>query len=354
MPEKRDYYEVLSVTKTSTTVEIKKAYKKLALELHPDRNPGDAAAEEKFKEASEAYGVLADDDKRARYDRFGHAGLSGGGVGFGSADEIFTSFQDVFGDLFGFGGGRSRRNDGPVRGADLRVGVELTLKEAVLGTQKEVKLTFPAPCVKCDGSGAEGGKVVICQTCGGSGQVAHQRGGFFLSTTCPACRGAGRTAAKACPDCRGVGETETTRTLKVSIPAGIDAGQSIRVPAQGQPGRRGGPTGHLYVAVDLEDDPRFARDGVDLVHELHVAFTQAALGAKVDVETITGDKVSLDVPAGTQPGETLEIPGHGVPRLDGRGRGRLVCVVQIDVPKNLSAKAKKLLLELQDAFESQR
>lgn len=350
---KRDYYEVLGVERSATAVEIKKAYKKLALELHPDRNPGDATAEERFKEASEAYGVLQDAEKRAVYDRYGHAGLSQQG-GFGNVEDIFSSFQDIFGDLFGFGGfggGRARR-DGPMRGADLRTGVALTLKEAAFGAQKEVVLQFPSPCTACDGTGAEGGKVDVCGTCKGAGQVAHARGGFFLQTTCPTCRGAGRTASKACGECAGRGEVPVERRVKVAIPSGIDEGQSLRLAGQGQPGRRGGPAGHLYVTVQIEADERFARDGNDLVHEAHVSFTQAALGATVKVPTLEGE-TDLKLPAGIQPGEHVKVRGQGVPRLDGRGRGDLVCVIQVDVPKKLSAKAKKLLLELQETFENE-
>ncbi|AKF08833.1 molecular chaperone DnaJ [Sandaracinus amylolyticus] len=351
---KRDYYEVLGVERTATLAEIKKAYKKLALELHPDRNPGDATAEERFKEASEAYGVLQDQEKRAVYDRYGHQGLQGQ-AGFGNVDDIFSSFQEIFGDLFGFGGGfgggRARR-DGPTRGADLRTGVVLTMAEAAFGAQKEVTVQFPSPCTACDGTGAEGGKVQVCQTCKGAGQVAHARGGFFLGTTCPTCHGMGRIATKACAECGGRAEVPVERKVKVAIPGGIDEGQSLRLAGQGQPGRKGGPAGHLYVTVQIEPDPRFVRDGNELLHELHVSFTQAALGASLKVPTLDGE-AELKLPAGMQPGEHVKVRGQGIPRLDGRGRGDLVCVIQVDVPKKLSAKAKKLLLELQETFDKE-
>jgi molecular chaperone DnaJ len=357
MASKRDYYEVLGVGRSAGPPEIKKAYRKLALELHPDRNPGDPTAEERFKEASEAFGVLHDPDKRAVYDRYGHAGLQSGGMspGFGNVDDIFSSFQEIFGDLFGFGGGAGfarggARRDGPARGADLRTGAILTMKEAAFGCQKEVTIEFPAPCTACSGTGAEGGKLDVCTTCKGAGQISHARGAFLLSSTCPACQGAGRTAAKACGGCGGRGDVPVERTVKVAIPSGIDDGQSLRLAGQGQPGRKGGPAGHLYVTVQIEPDPRFARDGVDLGHELHVSFTQAALGATVKAPTLEGE-VDVKVPAGIQPGEHIKVKGQGVPRLDGRGRGDLICVVQVDVPKKLSAKAKKLLLELQETFE---
>jgi len=348
---KRDYYEVLGVVRTATAAEIKKAYKKLALELHPDRNPGDASAEERFKEASEAFGALGDEQKRQIYDRYGHEGLASGGMqpGFGNVDDIFSTFQDIFGDVFGFGGGRARR-DGPIRGGDLRAVVALSLAEAAFGAQKEVTVQFPSPCAACEGTGAEGGKLTVCPTCRGAGQIAHARGALFLRTTCPSCRGAGRTAAKGCPECHGDGEVPVERKVKVAIPGGIDEGQSLRIAHQGQPGVRGGPAGHLYVGIQIEPDPRFQREGNDLVCELKVSFIRAALGAKVKVPTLDGE-VEIDLPAGTQPGEALRVRERGIPRLDGRGRGDLLCLVRVEVPKKLSAKAKKLLLELQDTFD---
>jgi molecular chaperone DnaJ len=348
---KRDYYEVLVVERTATVVEIKKAYKKLALELHPDRNPGDATSEERFKEASEAYAVLSDEKKRAIYDRHGHAGLGSGGMqpGFHGVEDIFSSFQDIFGDLFDFGG-RAQRN-GPQRGSDIRAGVRLTLEEAAFGATKEVHLAFPAPCTACGGSGAEGGKLSTCSTCAGHGQVVQGRGGFMLRITCPACRGAGQIPAKPCTTCKGQGDVPIERTVKVNIPAGIDEGRSLRLASQGQPGRNGGPAGHLYVVIEVAPHDRFQRDGNDLVHELHISFTQAALGGVVPLELLAGEKVEVKVPSGTQPGDAIKLRDKGVARLDGRGRGDVICIAQVDVPKKLSAKAKKLLLELQDTFE---
>lgn len=356
MADKRDYYELLGVERSANTAELKKAYRKLALELHPDRNQDDPTAEERFKEVSEAFAVLNDNDKRAIYDRYGHQGLQSGGMssGFGNVEDIFSSFQDIFGDFFGgMGGGGRQRANGPIRGADLRVATSITLLEAATGVAKEVELQFPSPCAACDGSGAEGGKLDVCATCKGAGQVGHQRGAFVLSTTCPHCRGAGRIPKAACGTCRGQGEVPVERTVKVAIPAGIDDGQSLRLAGQGQPGRRGGPAGHLYVGVRIEQDERFQRDGLDLIHGLHVSFTQAALGAKLQVPTLEGE-TQLDLPAGVQPGEAVALKGHGIPRLDGRGKGDLVCVVQVDVPKKLSAKARKLLLELQATFDGER
>jgi molecular chaperone DnaJ len=351
---KRDYYEVLGVDRSATQAEIKKAYRKLALELHPDRNPGDRTAEERFKEVSEAYGVLSDPEKRQIYDRYGHAGLERGGIqpGFGSVEDIFASFHEIFGDFFGFGGGIGGRPrpDRPARGADVQAEVTLTLAEVLSGCQKVVTTHFPVPCEACKGTGAEGGRLGVCGTCKGAGQVAHARGAFLISTTCPACHGAGRVATEHCRGCGGRGWVWVERKVRVSIPPGIEAGQSLRLVGQGQPGRHGGPPGNLYVVIRVEDDPRFVREGVDLVHELHVSFTQAALGATVKVPAIDGE-AEVTIPAGVQPGEQLRIKGRGLPRLDGRGRGDLVCVVQVDVPKKLSARARKLLLELQETFE---
>lgn len=351
MGQKRDYYEVLGVERSATTVEIKKAYKKVARELHPDVNPNDPTAEERFKEASEAFQVLHDEQKRSVYDRFGHQGLEqrGGGVGFGGIEDIFSSFGDIFGDIFA--GMERGRAGGPARGADIRAGVRLTLEEAAFGTTKEVKLGFPAPCTACNGTGAEGGKLVTCNTCAGHGQVVQGRGGFMLRITCPSCRGAGRMPSKPCTTCNGRAEVPVERTVKVNIPAGIDEGRSLRLSGQGQPGRAGGPAGHLYVVIEVLPHERFQRDGDDLVHELHVSFTQAALGATIPLELLGGEKVEVKVPAGTQPGEHVKVKDKGVASLEGRGRGDLVCVMQVDVPKKLSAKAKKLLLELQDTFE---
>lgn len=351
--QKRDYYEVLGVERNASADEIKKAYRKAALKYHPDRNPDNPAAEEEFKLCSEAYAVLSDEDKRRRYDQFGHAGLEGaGGQGFSDIGDIFSHFNDLFSDFFGggFGGQQRRRRDGPQPGADLRTVVRLTLQEAVFGTKKEVELSHPSPCEPCQGSGAKDAQLTSCQTCGGKGQVAHARGPFLLSTTCPACQGRGMKPKEACPTCRGSGETTLHRKVKVTIPAGIDHGQTLRVPNQGQAGRKGGPAGHLYVTVDVAEDPRFERQGNDLIHELRVPFPVAALGGDIKIPTLDGETTKAKIPAGTQPGQTVVVQGFGVPRLDGRGRGDLIAVIQIDVPKKLSWKAKGLLKDLREAL----
>lgn len=344
---KRDYYEVLGVERTADTAQIKKAYKKLALELHPDRNPDDAEAEARFKEASEAYQVLSDGQKRQSYDRFGHTGLRG--QGFGDIQDIFSNFQDVFGDLFGFAG-MGGRPGGPSRGADLRAMLELTLEEAAFGAKKELSLKHPSPCEACQGTGADGGELQACVACGGAGQVAMARGIFTMSTTCSRCGGRGAIPKRACERCDGSGETALERTVQVQVPAGVDNGQTLRLSGQGQEGTQGGPPGHLYVTVQVRDDPRFQRDGADLIHELKITFPQAALGAEVDVPTLK-DPHTLRVPAGVQPGDTLLVRGKGVPRLDGRGQGDLVVLFQVTVPTKLSKRATELLEELATTFE---
>lgn len=354
---KRDYYEVLGVERNASVDDIKKAYKKLALKYHPDRNPDNPQAEEDFKACSEAYAVLSDPEKRRRYDQFGHAGVEGSGAGgFSDIGDIFSQFNDLFTDFFGggFGGAQSRRRrDGPQAGADLRTVVRLTLAEAVFGTKRDVELSHPSPCEPCQGSGAKNGQLSPCSTCGGKGQISHARGPFLLSTTCPSCQGRGMMPKELCPNCRGSGEVQVHRKVKVTIPAGIDHGQTLRVANQGQAGRRGGPSGHLYVTVDVEEDPRFERQGNDLYHELHVPFPVAALGGEVLIPTLDGEATKAKIPPGTQPGQTILIDGFGVPRLDGRGRGKLVAVVQIEVPSKLSSRAKSLLKELREELAHQ-
>lgn len=349
---KRDYYEVLGVDRSAQEQEIKRAYRKLALELHPDRNPGNAEAEERFKAASEAFAILSDPEKRATYDRFGHAGLSGGGQGFSDIQDIFSQFGDIFSDFFGGGFRGGSRRGGPTRGDDLRVTVMLSLKEAAFGVKRDIPLTHMGPCEKCDGTGAEGGKRTVCPRCKGGGQVAMQRGPFFVQTTCPSCRGMGSTAETPCKHCKGTAQMEVERTVKVTFPAGIDDGQTLRVPGQGVAGTQGGPPGHLYVAIGIEPDPRFERDGADLVHGLRVTFPQAALGAELEVPTLDDEPAKVQLPAGIQPGETVVLRGKGIPHLGRSGRGNLVVVVQVNVPKKMSKKAKKLLEELQSELDS--
>jgi molecular chaperone DnaJ len=348
---KRDYYEVLGLERSASLADIKKSYRKLALELHPDRNPGDPHAEEKFKEASEAYGVLSDPQKRPLYDQFGHRGLSGQGQGFNDVQDIFSQFSDIFSDFFGGGSPFGRRQRGGAeRGADLRTGVRLSLKEAAFGLKKELTLNHPGPCAACDGSGAEGGKRKPCPRCQGTGQITHSRGFVLLQTSCPNCQGMGSTIEIASGQCRGTGQVDLQRTVKVTFPAGIDHGQTLRVPGQGLAGRMGGPPGHLYVEVAVEPDERFAREGYELIHEVSMSFPQVALGAEVEVPLLDDSVATVEVPAGTQPGETVLVKGKGVPRLNGDGRGDLHVVINVQVPKRLTSKAKKLLKELDESL----
>jgi molecular chaperone DnaJ len=341
---KRDYYEVLGVSKTASSDEIRKAYKQLALANHPDRNPGDSAAEARFKEATEAYGVLSDDDKRGAYDQFGFAGLEGGG-GFGGAD-IFSNFQDIFSEIFG-GFSQQRQQRGPKRGRDVRVQQRLTLKEAVLGCKRELSVRAPSPCETCDGSGAaKGSSRKTCPGCGGAGQVSVSRGFMMFAQTCGRCQGQGSVVDNPCTKCRGAGEVEKTKKVNVTFPAGIDAGQRLRVPGQGMPGPSGSQPGDLYVDVDLEEDERFQREGQDLVTRVEVSFTDAALGTKLAIPLLDDTELDLDIPAGTQPGDVLVAKNRGVPRIDGRGKGSLHLLVQVPVPKKVSAKAKELLQAL--------
>lgn len=348
MTQKRDYYEVLGVGREAGTDDIRKAYRKAALKYHPDRNQGDKAAEEKFKEATEAFGVLSDAEKRQRYDQFGHEGLEGmGGFDFGGAD-IFSHFQDLFSDFFGGFGGPSRARRGPQRGADLRVVQQLSFEEAVLGCKREISVRAPVACETCEGSGAApGSSRETCSTCRGAGQVSNARGFVMFTTTCPACRGQGSVISKPCEDCHGAGQVEKTRKVLVTFPAGIDAGQRLRVPRQGAAGPQGGPPGDLYVDVDVQPDERFERDGSDLFTKVHITFADAALGTTIPMELVDGTELEVEVAPGTQPGDVMSFRGKGVQRVDGRGRGALHVVVQVDVPKRVSSRAKSLLRELE-------
>ncbi len=351
MSDKRDYYEVLGVSRDASDDDIRRAYRKLALQYHPDRNPGDAAAESKFKEATEAYSVLSDKDKRASYDRFGHAGPGAGfdfsGAGMG---DIFSQFQDLFSDFFGgggFGGGGGGRRRAE-RGKDVRVEATITLKEAMTGTKEEIAIRGAAPCEDCSGSGATAGtSAQTCLQCGGSGQVATQRGFVMFSTTCPRCSGQGRVISDPCKSCSGRGMVEKRRKVLVSFPAGIDSGQRLRVPGQGMPGPNGAPAGDLYVDVELEDHERFRREGHDLITQQDLRFAEAALGAERKLELPDGTEIDYTVPAGTQPGTVVSLKGKGMPVVNQRdARGNLHIVVGVQVPKKLNKKARKLLEEL--------
>ena len=355
MDQKRDLYEVLGVSREASADDVRKAYRQAALKNHPDRNPGDDSAAARFKEVTEAYQVLSDDDKRARYDRFGHAGLEG--MPDMGGEDVFSHFQDLFSEFFGGMGGASsgRRRRGPARGQDLRVQQRLSLREAMSGCKREVALRTPARCDECEGSGAKAGtKRKTCTSCGGQGQVTTSRGFVMFSQTCPDCGGQGSVVKTPCDVCRGAGAVEKSRKVVVSFPAGIDGGQRLRVPGQGMPGETGGPSGDLYVDVDLEPHEKFERDGVDLVTRGVVEFVGAALGTPLVIILPDDAEVSLDVPRGTQPGDVLIVKGKGLPRIDGRGRGALKVVVQVEVPKVLSPRAEEILAELRAELAAER
>ena len=349
MSDKRDYYEVLSVSREASADDVRKAYRQAALKNHPDRNPGDSAAEARFKEATEAYSVLSDGEKRAQYDRFGHAGVSGGfdfsqaGVG-----DILSQFQEMFSDFFGgfgaTGQGGQRRRTG--RGQDVRVHAEVTLADAMGGGKHEVVINGEVACDTCSGSGAQPGtKPETCTQCRGSGQVTAQRGFIMFSSGCARCRGTGSFVATPCEACRGRGALERQRRVLVSFPPGIDTGHRLRVPGQGMPGR-GGP-GDLYVDVEVAPHERFERHGDDLASRVDVSFSAAALGTKVELTLPDGAEVSATIAAGTQPSAVVTVRGKGMPLLDRSGRGDLHLVVTVSVPKKLSKHAKKLLQELE-------
>ena len=362
MSSKRCYYEILSCPREASPEELRRAYKKEALKVHPDRNPDDPKAECAFKEVNEAYQVLSDEQKRRVYDQFGHAGLQGGGFDGGGAGDVFAHMQDLFTEMFsgGFGGfANGGGGRGSRRGADLRVQQRLTLKEAAFGCKREISVHAPARCDDCSGSGAAGGsKPETCAPCRGSGQVSNARGFVMFTAPCSRCQGRGQIIKNPCKGCNGEGLVNKPRRVTVTFPAGIDAGQRLRVQGQGMPGPSGAPAGDLYVEIDVEEDARFERDGVDLVTRVHVALAEAALGAEVQVPALENDPESeacgekdgamhkLTIPAGTQPGAVFTMKGHGVPRLDGRGRGSLVVLVQVDVPTALTERARHLLFEL--------
>jgi molecular chaperone DnaJ len=353
MTEKRDYYEVLGISREAGDDDIRRAYRQAALKHHPDRNPGDAAAEHKFKEATEAYSILNEKEKREAYDRFGHAGVDGrGGFDFQGAGvgDILSHFQDLFSDFFGggFSAGAGRDRRGPARGADVRVDATITLEEAITGCKHEVAVHGVAPCEECGGSGARAGtRPEKCSQCSGAGQVGTQRGFIMFTTTCPRCRGSGQTVASPCEKCNGGGAVEKRKKVVVTLPAGIDAGQRLRVPGQGMPGPAGAQSGDLYVDVDVEPHPRFERQGYDLITKERVSFAEAALGAELSVELPGGTAVKAKVHPGTQPGSVISIQGKGIPQLDRAARGNLHVVVEVEVPKRLSKRAKALLEDLE-------
>ena len=356
MADKRDYYEVLGVNKSSSEAEIKKAYRKEAKKYHPDLNPGNKEAEAKFKEVNEAYSVLSDPEKKSRYDQFGHAGVDpnfgAGGGGFNGAG---FDFGDIFGDFFGGGfggfGGGSRRN-GPRKGADLRQIVNISFEEAAFGTKKKLNINVQEKCTKCNGSGAKPGtSPVTCGRCGGSGQIQIQQRtmlGYMTNvTTCPECGGRGKKITDPCSDCRGTGKVRENKTIEVDIPAGIDDGQTMQLSGKGEAGERGGPNGDLLLTVRVKRHDIFRREGNDVYITMPISVVQAILGAKLKVPTIDGP-VEYDIPEGTQPGTRFRLRGKGIPFLRGRGRGDQYVIIDVEIPKNLSDKQKDVLREFDD------
>jgi molecular chaperone DnaJ len=350
---KRDYYEVLGVDRQATDQQIKSAYRKLALKFHPDRNPGDHKAEEAFKEAAEAYAVLADGQKRGLYDRFGHAGVNAAGAGAGGFDPtIFADFSDIFsglGDMFGFGdilGGGRRRRGGPQRGSDLRYDLEITFDESAEGAETSIVVPREETCQTCTGSGAAPGTTAeTCAQCKGAGQLRYQQGFLTVARPCSTCRGTGRTIAKPCTTCRGAGRVAHERKITVKIPAGIATGQQLRLSAEGEHGSAGGPPGDLYVVVHVQEHAFFHREGDDLYCELPIHFPTLALGGSVKVPTLAG-REDLSIPSGTQPGARFRLRGKGMPNVSGRGHGDLHVIARAAVPKKLTREQKQLLEQL--------
>jgi molecular chaperone DnaJ len=336
---KRDYYEVLEVERCSGQEEIKKAYKRLAFEYHPDRNPGNSHAEEKFKEINEAYQVLSNSEKRAQYDSFGHIS----GEGFFSDTDFSRNFNDLFGNLFDevFNVGRRRR---PERGRDLKYAIELTFEEAAFGVDKEIVVPKRFFCQECGGRGAAPDGEITCLMCAGRGEVRYSEGFFAISRTCSNCNGAGRVIKKACSKCKGEGSVNSEQTVKVKIPAGITNGARLRIRGEGEIGLLGGSSGDLYVEIYVKEHPFFKREGKDIFCEVPVSLVQAALGAEIDIPTLEG-KTTIRIPSGTQPGQTLKLKGKGVSSLNGKGKGDLYIKIQVEVPVKLSSKQKQLLEE---------
>ena len=361
MADKRDYYEVLGVSKSATDAEIKKAYRKLAKESHPDLNPGDKEAEARFKEANEAYEVLSDSDKRSRYDQFGFAGVDpnygGGGYGGGFDGSFdFGDLGDIFGSFFGGGfGGGSRSRTGPQRGESLRMGVTITFEEAAFGCEKEVTLERVEQCDTCQGSGAAPGtSPETCSNCGGSGQVQQRRqtpmGVFATTGPCPRCGGKGKIIKTPCDACRGSGQVRRRKTVKVTIPAGIDDGQTISLRGQGNAGKNGGPAGDLLLVITVKPHQLFRREGNAVFCEAPITFTQAVLGGEMEIPTIDG-KVKYDIPEGTQTGTTFRLRGKGIPNMNGHGRGDQYVTVNIETPRNLTREQKEALRKFSDTLK---
>jgi len=344
---KRDYYEVLSVSRNAADGEIKKSYRALAVQYHPDKNPGDAGAEERFKEAAEAYSVLSDAQKRSAYDRFGHQGVGAGAGGF---DPGFSNIEDIF-EVFGFGdmfGGRGGRRTTVQRGSDLRYDLEISLADAATGKDEKLRIPRLEKCAECDGAGAEKGTVAeACVTCGGAGQVRYQQGFFSVMRTCSNCQGKGQIIRTPCKRCRGEGREEKEKTIEIKIPAGVETGSRLRVTGEGEAGVNGGPAGDLYIVLHVAAHEQFERQGADLYAAVPITFAQAALGSEIKIKTLDGED-DLKIPAGTQTGTVFRIKNEGMPNLGGRGKGDLFVAVTVITPKSLTKEQRKLLEQLSE------
>lgn len=344
---KKDYYDILGVGRDASEGDIKKAYRKIAFEYHPDRNPEDPEAEHRFKEAAEAYEVLRDEDKRARYDQFGHEGVNGNGghQNFQDAEDIFSAFSDIFGDFFGFSSAGGRRGPRPSAGASLRYNLEVSFRDAAKGTEVELQIPKRVPCSRCEGDGAEPGHTPeTCKHCGGIGQVQQTQGFFRIATPCPVCRGQGRVITNPCSSCRGRGVVQETRNLKVRIPAGVDNESRLRLRGEGEPGEHGGPPGDLFVIIYVQEDDVFQRQGQDLLLSAEISMVQAALGDRIEVPTLD-EHVPMDVPKGTQSGETFRLKSLGLP-YPGNGKfGDLYVTIQAKTPTKLTKRQEELLEE---------
>jgi len=357
MSDKRDYYETLGVNKNSSKEEIKKAYRGLALKFHPDRNPNDKSAEAKFKEASEAAEVLLNDEKKSRYDQFGHAGLGGGG-GFGGGGfgaEGFGDLGDIFGDIFGdiLGGGRRRgRRTRGRPGNDLQMGVRISFKEAAFGVEKTISITKFDVCSTCDGTGGKNGsRPVNCDMCGGQGEIRRQQGFFTVASACPKCQGSGQMVSDPCLSCHGQGVTKKKTELAVKIPAGIDEGQRLKLNGEGDAGQQGGPAGDLYVVIQIDRHEIFERDGFDVICTLPISFSQAALGAEIEVPTLEG-RVEVKIPAGTQSGKKMRLKGKGMQRLGSHGMGDQIINIHVETPTKLNSEQRELFKKLAEIEHS--
>ncbi len=344
---KRDFYEVLGVSKTVTDIELKSAFRKAAMGCHPDRHPGDKQAETRFKELNEAYQTLSDAQKRAAYDRYGHAAFEQGGVG-GMGDGFAASMSDIFDDLFGdmMGGRRGRQGSGRERGADMRYNLEISLEEAFHGKTATIKMPTSVTCEACNGSGARAGsKPVTCRTCGGHGRVRQQQGFFAIERTCLTCQGRGQTIDNPCDKCAGAGRVTRERTLSVNVPAGVEDGTRIRLTGEGEAGSRGGPTGDLYIFLSVKPHPVFQRDGADLYCRVPISMVQAALGGEFTVHTLDGTESRVSIPEGAQSGRQLRLRGKGMPILRSRDAGDLFVQLNVETPQNLTRRQRELLAE---------